>query len=156
MKRSGKSHTGRAGFTLVELLVVLGIIALLAALAVGVSQSLRAKGRADRTRTLIEKVETGLVEYKETIGTWPPALGTTASATDYADLARVLLEMEAVEPSDVKGGVIVDAWGHQLYALIGGFASPAPDVWSPGPNGVSERGADPNSYGDDIVNWARE
>ena len=43
-------RTPRGGFTLVELLVVMGVITLLTALVVGVSMTLRAKAKKDAAK----------------------------------------------------------------------------------------------------------
>ena len=74
------THTKRAsqGFTLVELLVVMGIIAIMAALTIGVATSLRSRSKRDATRMLIDKVETALDEYKTQVGSYPDAIPTAS------------------------------------------------------------------------------
>jgi len=136
--------------------MVIGIIALLAGMTIGVSQAVRAKGRRDRTRTLIDAIDSALADYHASMGRWPAVIGETEAATDYQELCRLLLSLEAVGPADVRNDVVVDAWGNRIRARTGGHASPAPDIWSVGPNGVSDVTSDPEDYGDDVVNWHRE
>jgi len=143
----------RRAFTLVELLVVIGIIVLLAGIGVGVGQAVRAKGRRDRTRMLIDRIATALRDYESMIGHWPDAIADDAAATDYPQLATVLLGLEAVKPSEVGDdgglqGVVLDAWGRYILVCKGGHNSPGLDIWS--------LGADPADPADDVVNWGRE
>ncbi len=157
---------GRRAFTLVELLVAIGIIAVVSGMLVGAGQLLRAKQARDSTRTLIERVETALEEYRSTFRKWPDAVGSMPGDTDYGELADILLGLEAVQPSEVKeawqpsgvrGDCVVDRWLNSIYVIKDGHNSPGLDIWSAGPDGQSDRDADDRyDYGDDVVNWARE
>jgi len=64
-------RTPRGGFTLVELLVVMGVITLLTALVVGVGMTLRAKAKKDAARLLIQKAERALDDYETQFGHYP-------------------------------------------------------------------------------------
>jgi len=63
----------RAGFTLVELLLVIGIIALLVTLVTAVGSSALSGGRARQTQDAIRVVDTAVTTYYDTVGTAPPA-----------------------------------------------------------------------------------
>ena len=80
LKRKTGEPARRAagGFTLVELLVVLGIIALLAALTVGVVKSLTDKAQRDSAEMLMEKVETALERYHDQVGKYPSEVPTAS------------------------------------------------------------------------------
>ena len=152
-ERPGRA--ARRAFTLVELLVVISIIVLLAGIGVGVGQAVRAKGRWDRTRMLIDGIATALRDYESTVGHWPDAIADNADSTDYQRLATDLLGLEAVRPSEVGNdktaglqGVVLDAWSRHIRVCKRGNNSPGLDIWSVG--------ADPADPGDDVVNWGRE
>ena len=74
MNTAAFSQSRRSGFTLAEVLVVMGIIAILAALTVGVTVSLREKSRRQSARITIEKINTVLQRYKDRVGDWPEAI----------------------------------------------------------------------------------
>ena len=148
------------GFTLVEVLVVIGIIALLAGLSMGVGVSLRRKAAVDRTRVLIGKVETALDAHKDTFGGYPSEITTGPPDQANIAVAEILLEQDVVGESaseiSRQGGQphVVDGWGNDLGIVSGGFNRPGLDIWSIGRNEVNERNdSDPKDYGDDIVNW---
>lgn len=71
----------RKGFTIVELLMVLGIIAvLMGIITTAASSSIRAT-RSQRMNALCTLVQTGLATYREQVGEWPvPALNAETVA----------------------------------------------------------------------------
>ena len=154
-----RERTGRAGpsaFTLIEMLIVMGIITLLAGLVIGVGVSLRAKAARDNTYMLVRRVNTALEQYKDTFAKWPDVIDPAPAGTDYGRLANLLQSLDAVEPGEIENGLVVDAWGQPIRVVRDGHHRPGLDIWSSGPNGVSEY--NPNNsrdYGDDVVNWAR-
>lgn len=80
------SLRARGGFTLVELLVVISIIALLAGLSLSVTQGALAKARKVQAQVLLKTMQTGILAYQAEYGRLPlyevyyPA--ATASAKD--------------------------------------------------------------------------
>ena len=72
----GRARRTAGGFTLVELLLVMGIIAMLAALTVGVVRSLTDKAKRDSATMLLEKVETALEQYHDQVGKYPSEIPT--------------------------------------------------------------------------------
>jgi len=157
--RTDHDAPGR-GFTLIEMLVVIGIIALVAGMSLGVGVSLRRKAAVDRTRVLIRKVETALDAHKDTFGGYPSEITTVPMDQANIAVAEILLEQDVVGESareiSRQGGQphVVDAWGNDLQIVSGGFNRPDLDIWSWGRNEVSEwNDSDPKDYGDDIVNW---
>lgn len=62
----------RAGFTMVEVLVVVSIIILLSTLVMVAQSSLRKKSYVQATNALFERLETALDTYKEYTGAYPP------------------------------------------------------------------------------------
>lgn len=67
-----ESH--KSGFTLIEMLVVMGIIAVLVGLTLPVVSTIRQGNRRDATRLLIEKTEAALDEYKTQVGHYPEGI----------------------------------------------------------------------------------
>lgn len=65
-----------AGFTMVELLVVMGIIAMMAALTVGVVKTLTEGAKQDSAEMLLQKVESALERYEQQVGKYPSEIPT--------------------------------------------------------------------------------
>jgi type II secretory pathway pseudopilin PulG len=154
-----KTHSSRLttqdSFTLVEMLVVIGIILVLAGLVMGVGRTLRRQARETNTKALIRKIEIAMESYKNQYGHWPDVIDFNEGGTNYEKLAEYLLENEVVEPARIESDCVVDFWNNYIRVIKEGYNHPGLDIWSPGPNGVNERTSDPDDYGDDIVNWTR-
>lgn len=69
------------GFTLVEILTVLAIIAMLAALTLGVGGYARRKAGSSRAKAEIAAMETALESFKNDNGTYPITGSTTPATT---------------------------------------------------------------------------
>ncbi|MCA9289767.1 MAG: type II secretion system protein [Phycisphaerales bacterium] len=79
------------GFTIVEVLVVMGIVAILVAiLVVAMSGAVRSSARA-RTGTLLNTIKQGIVQFNHDHGYYPPVLGPLGPNADVppADLRRL-------------------------------------------------------------------
>jgi prepilin-type N-terminal cleavage/methylation domain-containing protein len=76
MKISSPKLPSRA-FTLVELLVVISIITILAAMLFPVGQSIMQKGARSRAQTELQKVATAIDVYKTKLGFYPPGNANT-------------------------------------------------------------------------------
>lgn len=78
MKRSAKKIT-RRGFTIVELLVVISIMAVVATLATGaVLKSVR-QSRVRRVEMMAKSLESAIMSYRSLTGEWPCDFGTPDS-----------------------------------------------------------------------------
>lgn len=124
----------QAGFTLVEIMVVVVIIGLLAAFIVP-----RVMGRVDdarvtKARADIQAIETALTLYRLDTGRYPPTGDGLAALTAAGDgyLARVSN----------------DPWGQPYQYRNPGSRGGEFDLFSLGPNGVED-----SAGGDDIGNW---
>ena len=119
----------KKGFTLVEMLVVIGIIAVLAAAAIGGFAGATKKAQIARGRELVSNVATALSAIYQESGRWPQALVDANGADEYrlgnvagAVLARkgVLSlscqknrETGAYELTGVDKFGVVDPWAQQ-------------------------------------------
>ena len=110
------SRKGRCAFTLVEMLVVVGIIAVLVTIVVGVSQIVIARAAVERTRVNMQVILQAIEAYRESEGAYPSATsnlfvllkGNTAAAKKLASLPG-----DAIK--DVgSGDCFVDGFGQPL------------------------------------------
>lgn len=69
---SGSAHR-RAGFTIIELLVVIGIIAILVAIAVPAVQQAREAARSTQCRNNLKQIGMATSQFEAAFGAYPPA-----------------------------------------------------------------------------------
>jgi prepilin-type N-terminal cleavage/methylation domain-containing protein len=74
------------GFTLVEILVVIAIIAVLSGIAIPVLSSVKTRQKATATKMLIERLKGAIEHYSDDFGDYPPSspklAGLPATGTD--------------------------------------------------------------------------
>jgi general secretion pathway protein G len=136
----------RAGFTLLEVLLVLAILGVIAAMVVPQLLGRQQKASVDATRASIHGLEQALKLYAvDHDGEFPQG-----SQEDLSVLMNpVDRNGQAMAPYLEK--LPTDAWGEMLYYRYPGTQSRSamkPDIWSSGPNRQNEDGS-----GDDVVNW---
>ncbi len=150
------NHPGRrTGFTLIEVLLVIGLLLFLGTLAVVSYTKMKASGDIDATKILVQQVETAVNAYHANMNKYP----------DNDQKLRALLD----KPTDEKeaqnwhgpylenGQIPTDPWHNEIqYELVeqggegGGAATGKPfHVWSYGPDGT-------NGNEDDIRNWSEQ
>ncbi|TAN36889.1 MAG: prepilin-type N-terminal cleavage/methylation domain-containing protein [Verrucomicrobia bacterium] len=132
-------------FTLVELLAVITIIAMLAALVVGGASYAMRKASVARCHANMETIKNALADYQIEYGGYPPG-NETALYNALCKGAKVYLK----DTSVVMGSRLVDPWGgNYFYQAPGTHNADGYDLWSWGPNGQNDNGG-----GDDLSNWA--
>lgn len=138
----------RSAFTLLEVLIVLAIIGVIAAMVVPRLLGQQQQANIDATRANIRGAESAIEFYaKDHFGSYPTASGNEEVWT--------LL----MTPEEVNGRTIgpwldeaaKDAWGRRLYYEWTGQAADGltkPKIWSVGPDGQNQ-----NGNPDDVNNW---
>jgi prepilin-type N-terminal cleavage/methylation domain-containing protein len=72
MKKTGHLHQRHAAFTLIELLIVVAIIAILAALIIPIAGAVNAKKQISVAQTQLKALEMAIDGYKTKLGYYPP------------------------------------------------------------------------------------
>jgi len=132
----------RAGFTLVELLLVLVILATLAAIVIPKFSGRTEQAKLTAARTQISNIETALDAYETDLGSYPQGSDGLRSLMDKPANA------EDWRGPYLKKAIPADPWGHPyVYDCPGKHNENGYDVMSPGPDGQA-------GTADDITNWS--
>ena len=146
-----KRSQRRRGFTLIEILIVLGIIILLASVAIVALVPQQKGARIDTTRLKIKSIETALEAYNVNIGHYP----NEQEGGMQALLVKPTFDNE-VTGEKWRGPYLTedptDAWGnkfnYQLQEATSTDVAAKPyHLWSNGPDGM-------DGTEDDIKNWS--
>lgn len=148
MKKTSPTSCPRSGFTLVEILVVIAVIAVMMSLVVGLSGTANASALDARAKTEIANLMIEIEAHKISEGTFPAdwAAFNTWYTTKYAGTAYTITDGDPSGP--------IDPWGNSyLYT----FDTNTPFVFyigSFGPDGVVGDGGAPSTFGegDDLTN----
>ena len=140
-RNHARSRAATAGFTLVELLLVLVILATLAAIVIPKFSGRTEQAKLTAARTQISNLETALDSYETDLGSYPTG----------SDGLRMLMERpgntEDWHGPYMKKGIPPDPWGHPyVFECPGKHNQEGYDLMSAGPDG--QIGTD-----DDITNW---
>lgn len=142
---------GGAGFTMIEVLLVLAILVMLATVAIMALGGTREGAKIDTTRLLIQEVENAMETYNLHVGHYP----TESEGGIDALVAKPTVADEAVT-SRWRGPYLkrqpMDGWNRPLnYQPVetgdGSSGALPMRIWSNGPDGRS-------GTGDDIRNWS--
>ncbi len=144
-------NRGRRGFTLMEMLVVLGILAILLALAVPRILGTQKKANISATESQLKLLRSCLQRYMLDMKEFPPTeQGLKALVKKPADLSEAKAKRWD-GPYTEAGELPKDPWGNDFqyeYPPKHGTTD-FPDIWSMGPDG--EDGTE-----DDIVSWSQD
>ncbi len=106
--------TVQKGFTLIELMIVVAIIGILAAIAIPAYQDYTIRAQVTEGLNLAGAVKAGVAEAYANTGSWPSNM--TAAGGDSTNLPAG----KYVSSVDVAGGVITITYGAQSNANING------------------------------------
>ncbi|HUN26089.1 MAG TPA: pilin [Steroidobacteraceae bacterium] len=74
--------TVQKGFTLIELMIVVAIIGILAAIAIPAYQDYTVRSQVTEGLSLADAVKTGVAEYYANVGSWPNAMSEMGYSND--------------------------------------------------------------------------
>ena len=155
-------------FTLVELLCVIIVIALLAAISVKVTQVAYRRADETKTKTIMEIIRTANEQYKAKNGYYFPNGGSTYTedGTEFHDIALdpdflgdAYETCRSIAAENGNADKIRDAWGNAIrYRNPGKFNTGTYDLYSIGRDkGVGDAEGDSTKkspgLGDDIANF---
>ncbi len=142
----------QSGFTLMELLVVMGIIIVIAAAVLTVIPGMRQKTQEKATKAFMERLEVALEQYYSDSRTYPSG-NITSVKTALAPTDTTSKQYIEFSDSEVNGSDIVDYWGNPfVYTEPGTQNTGTYDLYSEGVDGATtSNGGD----ADDINNWSR-
>ena len=134
------------GFTLLELLAVITIIAVLAGLVIGVGRRASEVGRVARAKAELAAIGSALETYKRTYGDYPRTdeevqllralLGQRGPAADTTISDRALLETARF---NIAGEVLLDPWERPyvyVYKTQNTWTNSSYVLYSLGPDGI--------------------
>lgn len=144
MKKQPVRNQRRGGFTLLEVLLVVGILALLAAIVAPRMLGTQKRAQVDVTKSQIAMLDDTLQLYVQQNGSFP--------VTEQG--LEALVREPEVEPLPrswagpyLEEGTLIDPWNNPYqYAYPGEHNEDRPDIWSFGPDGE-------DATEDDIGNW---
>jgi len=140
--RGRYSRGSRSGFTLVELLLVLVILGLLAAVVLPKFSGTTERGRVTAAETQVAAFKTALAAYEVDMGSFPKGRG---GLVDLIEKPRNAIHWHG--PYLQSDSIPKDPWGNDYcYECPGRHNPNSFDLVSPGPDGRA--GTD-----DDVSNW---
>ncbi len=112
--------TIQKGFTLIELMIVVAIIGILAAIAIPAYQDYTIRAQVTEGLSLAGGIQTAVADYYAQKGTWPVAGVATVGAGSIGMSAAPTGKYVTVDLSDALGGVQITFNGPQVNATISG------------------------------------
>ena len=126
-RSAGGAMRARAGFTLVELLVVSIIIAILAALAVPAVMRAATAAQNARIKTEIDMLHQAIMQYKNEYGSFPPCVNIVAGGQ-----SNVIKHLRRIFPRILDGNLPgADQMPNPGTALFGWLTGYAEDATNP-------------------------
>ncbi|MGB5131103.1 MAG: pilin, partial [Steroidobacteraceae bacterium] len=108
------------GFTLIELMIVVAIIGILAAIAIPAYQDYTIRSQVTEGMTLAGDLKASIAEYTAQTGVWPATLLELGLGSGAAGTSKAGRYVDGV---DVDDGTITITYGHDANAAITGAAN---------------------------------
>ncbi len=129
LQRRGR-RAGEAGFTLVELLIVIIILGILAGITVFAISSFSGQGAKEACKTDVRSVETAVEAYKNKNGAYPSASPASGAASDDARMGQLAATPNPIlkrTPSSNEYKITITGNGGEVQAQgPGGSGTPPP------------------------------
>jgi prepilin-type N-terminal cleavage/methylation domain-containing protein len=121
----------RAGFTLVELLVVVAIIALISATALFAMWGATEQAKAERTRTLIAKIDMAIMRQWETYETRRINVNPGGASRRHRAFSRLaaIRELQRMELPERRADLMVPAQIPGTFRAVGQRTLEGPALW---------------------------
>ena len=103
MKRTHSSHARRAGFTLIEIMLVVVIIGLIAAIGLPKIMGNTEKARINTAKAQINMLSTGAMQFEMDVGAYPQSLDQLVNSSGSSKWDG---------PYTNSGKIPVDPWGN--------------------------------------------
>ena len=151
----------RAGFTLLELLTVVAIIAVLVGIVIGVGRRASESGKASRARAELAVIGTALESYRRAYGDYPQTddeprllqsllgkltpVGAAITGRPVLETAQFAIALPgaptaSVDPALNPGAVLLDPWGRSYVYIYkvpaSGWSNSSFVLYSIGPDGT--------------------
>jgi len=110
------------GFTLIELMIVVAIIGILAAVAIPSYQDYTARAQVTEAVSLTAAFKTGLAEYNQTKGSWPSTLTNVGTTTSGKYVGSIVLS------SDNPTGTVATVTASMSQGVNSGIRSSTLDL----------------------------
>jgi len=147
LEETGWKTRSTSGFSLLELMIVVTVIAILAGLTLAAMSGVNQRAARDRTKGEIAAIVNALESYKMQHGVYPTNMGTNVI---YTNISGYLGSAKF----DTNAGLIMDPYGKEYVYRKPGTANmknPASfDILSMGADGKTDTSTTTN---DDIGNW---